>query len=263
MEAQAKEIWHNTYQLTGGEDHCDLNGSSYAFTNGDHTEAVVFDIGDIETISLTLAKLSSIGIKESQIRALILSHPHRDHASGAAALFDVPTYIHDADLKAVRTGDWGLTAAFMYGITSPPVAHARSLGELGYEFRFGQFDFEVIPTPGHTKGSVCLRAYDRQNDSSALHAGDTLWGGCHPQIGSDMDAWSDSLDLLMRLKIDRVSFGHGIARYIQQGHAHVRLARSLFTGRIQMDAGRDYFNPWDTIHPKCITTGREHPATAS
>jgi glyoxylase-like metal-dependent hydrolase (beta-lactamase superfamily II) len=41
-----------------------------------------------------------------------------------------------------------------------------------------------------------------------LIAGDTLWGGWHPKVKSDIEAWERSLEKLARLDFDALTFGH-------------------------------------------------------
>ncbi len=54
----------------------------------------------------------------------------------------------------------------------PPSVPAVELAE-GGEIRFGSLRLEVLHTPGHTEGSVCLLAADE----GLLLSGDTLFAG--------------------------------------------------------------------------------------
>jgi glyoxylase-like metal-dependent hydrolase (beta-lactamase superfamily II) len=90
----------------------------------------------------------------------------------------------------------------------PPSVPAIDLAE-GSRIRFGDIDLEVLHTPGHTEGSVCLLA----DSERLLFTGDTLfagdWGRTDLPGGSD-DQMVDSLGRLAGLADDlRVLPGHG------------------------------------------------------
>ena len=79
----------------------------------------------------------------------------------------------------------------------------------GSLIRFGEIELDVLHTPGHTEGSICLQP----RGTSLLFTGDTLfagsWGRTDLTGGSD-DAMVDSLTRLSALAPDlRVLPGHG------------------------------------------------------
>ncbi len=79
----------------------------------------------------------------------------------------------------------------------------------GSRIRFGEIDLEVLHTPGHTEGSVCLLAADER----LLLTGDTLFAGSWGRTdlpGGDEDQMVDSLSRLSTMADDlRVLPGHG------------------------------------------------------
>jgi hydroxyacylglutathione hydrolase len=87
--------------------------------------------------------------------AVLATHGHYDHVGSAGAFCgdDLPLYIHEADeLALIDPGAWGS------GLPVPPtpVKDVRTVVD-GDVLEFGGFRIEVLHTPGHTPGSVCLR----------------------------------------------------------------------------------------------------------
>ena len=87
--------------------------------------------------------------------AVLATHGHFDHVGSAAEFCgdDLPFYIHEADALALTDPlAWGASA----GTPPVPVKDVRSIAD-GDELTFAGFAIQVIHTPGHTPGSVCLR----------------------------------------------------------------------------------------------------------
>jgi hydroxyacylglutathione hydrolase len=95
----------------------------------------------------------------------------------------------------------------------PPCVPAAELAE-GGAIRFGDVRLEVLHTPGHTEGSVCLVS----RESGILFSGDTLFTGGWGRVdlpGGDPDAMVASLARLASLPDGlRVLPGHGSATTI-------------------------------------------------
>ena len=107
----------------------------------------------------------------------------------------------------------------------PPSVPAVELAE-GGRVKFGEIDLEVLHTPGHTEGSVCL--LDRA--SGLLLAGDTLfagsWGRTDLPGGSD-EQMAASLTRLAGLDDGlRVLPGHGPATTIEAERAWLEWVRA-------------------------------------
>ncbi len=90
----------------------------------------------------------------------------------------------------------------------PPSVPAVDLAE-GGRIRFGSIDLEVLHTPGHTEGSVCLFA----REAGLLLSGDTLFAGGWGRVdlpGGSPEQMVQSIGRLRRLDSGlRVLPGHG------------------------------------------------------
>lgn len=105
------------------------------------------------------------------LTAIVLTHAHLDHIGAVEPLrhwAKVPVYLHPAD-------DWLLAGAVMqgrmFGFPIEPVAPAEHKLTHGERIAFGKVELQVLHTPGHSPGSVCLYA----PADKALIAGDTLF----------------------------------------------------------------------------------------
>src|SRR5262245_12199397 len=153
---------------------------------GDETtrEAVVIDPGDDEETIDEILDHHRLNLK-----TVVHTHGHIDHILAADHLRrtrGAEVRIHEADLflwKGVQ-----MQASFLGMRVSPPGPVDGSLRQ-GDRITFGPNTLEVIETPGHTPGSVCLLLL---GPTPILFSGDTLfqrgigrtdlWGGSETQI---------------------------------------------------------------------------------
>jgi hydroxyacylglutathione hydrolase len=131
-------------------------------------DALVIDPGaDVPRILTTLAKH---GLTVSQI---LITHAHIDHIAGAKqlkAITGAPILYNQADLALVAIMD---EQAGWLGVATPDVLPPDANLANGSLICAGGLRAEIIHTPGHTPGSVCLHL----PRESRLMAGDTLFAG--------------------------------------------------------------------------------------
>lgn len=181
-------VTSGTFALDGGEWEVDNN----VWIVGDDRECYVIDAAhDAAPI------LDAVGDRE--VRAVLCTHAHNDHITAAPAVREAtgaPIALHPADQVL-----WELT----YPDSEPDEQLAD--GEL---LRIGDVELEVLHTPGHAPGAVCLYA-----ESLALvFTGDTLFQGGPGATGrshSDKDTILASIrDTLLELPAETVVLtGHG------------------------------------------------------
>ena len=164
-------------------------------------DALVLDPG--QDSELLLAFLSGRNLR---LRAILLTHGHFDHVNGIPGILeknpDVPVYAHPSD--------WVMFGHPMNrnppdypGVGKP--ANLHDIRDIVKDFP--AFGFEVLETPGHTPGSVCVKT------GSLLLSGDTLFAGSCGRTdfpGGSMADMRRSLAALAKLPPEtEVVPGHG------------------------------------------------------
>jgi glyoxylase-like metal-dependent hydrolase (beta-lactamase superfamily II) len=129
------------------------------------------------------------------LKLIVTTHGHWDHFgdnAAVAAQTAAPVAVHPLDAHLL-TDPQPMWAPFPI----PPSVPAVELAE-GGEVRFGSIRLDVLHTPGHTEGSVCL--LDRE--AGMLLSGDTLFAGSFGRVdlpGGDPAAMAASLARLATL----------------------------------------------------------------
>jgi hydroxyacylglutathione hydrolase len=86
----------------------------------------------------------------------------------------VPVWLHPDDLFLYDNAA-EQARAFGVAIQSPPPVDR--FYEPSVPLEFGQYRVDVLPTPGHCPGGVCLAIGLQSDDARELFVGDTLFGG--------------------------------------------------------------------------------------
>lgn len=127
--------------------------------------AVIDPGGDFEEIK------NYIEAKRLKIKYIILTHGHGDHIGALTELKEysgADVCIHREDQDMLRSSRMNFTAEMGY----PPVEmSAEKLIEDGDSLELGDTRLEIIHTPGHTKGGICIYC------NAGLFSGDTLFAG--------------------------------------------------------------------------------------
>lgn len=173
-------------------------------------EAIVIDPGD--EIGRIHHRLTELGLKVKQI---LITHAHIDHVGGAIRLKQLtgaPILLNENDLPLLKMMD---EQAGWIGVPTPDVAPPDANLAEGLTFGLDRYPAQVLHTPGHTQGSVCLHFAPL----NMVIAGDTLFAGSIGRTdlpGGNGSQIIDSIETrLMALPPDtRVITGHGPATTI-------------------------------------------------
>ena len=168
-------------------------------------EAIVIDPGD--EITRIHCRIKELSLKLKQI---LITHAHIDHVGGALKLkrlTGAPIFMNEADMPLLKS--MAVQAAWL-GIQPPETAPPDGGLTDGLRIGLEKYPAQVLHTPGHTQGSICLHFVPL----NLLIAGDTLFAGSIGRTdlpGGDYRQIIDSIHsrLLSLPEQTRVICGHG------------------------------------------------------
>ena len=183
-----------------------LFGTNTYVVRNEKAEAIIIDPACSNPYEQE-ALLRYIQTENLTVKAIIATHGHLDHLWGAAwacEQWHLPVLMHAADRQMAEAMQDQYNLFGVQRTAEPfPIESLRAA-----EKPF-QPDFDIIETPGHTPGSVCLY----WPKEKVLISGDTLFHmgyGRTDLPGGDIGQLIDSLGRLFTLPPDvRVYPGHG------------------------------------------------------
>lgn len=147
-------------------------------------------------------RIQSLLNAEETIVGICLTHGHFDHIGAVDDLVNIyhcPVYIHEDDLELTQDPEKNYSQTKKIKLKSKLTVYSDKM-------KIQSFDFDVIHTPGHTKGSVCLR-FDNN-----LFTGDTLFKGSIGRTdlyGASTQEMKQSLRILRSLNENYIIYpGH-------------------------------------------------------
>lgn len=139
-----------------------LGTNSWIADDGEGTPAILIDpASEAEKL------LEAVG--GAAIAAVVLTHGHFDHLEAAAEVCEAtgaPLLVHEADAPFITSAEGTGGAMFGFHACAPPADRTLVHGD---EIEAGSIRLEVLHTPGHTPGCICLYG------SGHLFSGDTLF----------------------------------------------------------------------------------------
>ncbi len=169
---------------------------------------LMIDCGAGNSASLLIDNIKETGLDPRSISTLILTHSHVDHI-GAVQYFrekyHCKVVAHDRDADAIEKGDPKRTAAGWYGVKLPQTTVDLRLKAEHEMLTIGNQEVHCLHTPGHTPGSIAVYL-DRAGQRVLF--GQDIHGPFHPEFGSDIGDWRESMEMLIALKADILCEGH-------------------------------------------------------
>jgi|Deesub1362A_J573_1020465.scaffolds.fasta_scaffold00053_125 glyoxylase-like metal-dependent hydrolase (beta-lactamase superfamily II) len=146
-------------------------------------------------------------INPKEIKYIFLTHSHFDHASAVSdwkEWFNPKIVMHEAEYSLLKAQGF---ASIMFGVKFRPF-EPDILVSGGENFELGEVSLEVIHTPGHSPGSICLYEKSRK----WLFSGDTVFpNGSFGRVdlpGGSSSQLIRSIEMLSKLDIENLYPGH-------------------------------------------------------
>lgn len=147
-------------------------------------------------------------IDPARIELIVLTHCHHDHSGAAPALKKATgADIMLSEKEVGCVGDELASVAYLFGQQAPEYRVDETLKE-GMVLDIGDWKLEVMETPGHSPGSLCL--YERTE--KVLFSGDTIFPegniGRTDMFGGDTSELVSSIQRLTELDVQIMYPGH-------------------------------------------------------
>ena len=213
----------------------------------------LFDCGPSTCVAALNDGLAARGIELPDVRHLLLSHIHLDHAGAAGVLvrehprlqvhvsaLGAPHLVDPTRLEASARRLYGDTFDALWGELAPtPAENVHVVGDR-------VAGLECLPTPGHASHHVCYVDHE-----GTLYAGDaagvriqpnTLVLPPTPPPEVDLDAWDRSLDEIERRRPQRLALIHfGVAADVARHLADLRTGLATAASAVRAGATEDDF----------------------
>jgi glyoxylase-like metal-dependent hydrolase (beta-lactamase superfamily II) len=213
----------------------------------------LFDCGPASCVEALEQRLEERGLRLRDVRHLLLSHIHLDHAGGAGVLVrrHPALQVHVSEVGAPHLVDPSRlerSARRLYGdafdslwgeLAAVPAANVHLVGDT-------VLGLDCFPTPGHASHHVSYLDAD-----GTLYAGDAtgvrILPGRHilpvaPPPDIDLDAWSRTLDEIEWRQPERLALIHfGIATDVPDHLTRLRVALDRWAEWVGDGMGEDEF----------------------
>jgi glyoxylase-like metal-dependent hydrolase (beta-lactamase superfamily II) len=202
---------YDVIHIKGGTDNC------YLITDGKN--AMLVDTSSGRSLDMVMEECSKYDLK-----LIVLSHPHFDHAENADAIsrkFNVPVAYHEADDEIFDNYDaqpllsYGLVGFVVLKMSLKVLRETKVVRPENHFFvsegdtfeEYGFPDVKVIELPGHTKGSIGVLA-----GGDKILVGDALDNWITPGMGHlyyDKEEQKKTFEKLRSYRGRTAYYGHG------------------------------------------------------
>lgn len=177
---------------------------------------VMIDAGGGGGIPKVIENIRQMELDPKKLEIAFITHCHFDHSGGNLALkksTGCKIAAHEAEAEEIESpGELSLySRAKERGLEYEPTKVDIILKD-GQRLKVGEVEFEVIHTPGHTPGGICLLI--EENGVPSLFTGDTASAqgrfGWMNGPGCSLPDWKASIKKLIELRPERMFPGHGV-----------------------------------------------------
>jgi glyoxylase-like metal-dependent hydrolase (beta-lactamase superfamily II) len=213
----------------------------------------LFDCGPASSIGALLERLAERGLRLSDVRHLLLSHIHLDHAGAAGVLvrehpalqvhvsgIGAPHLVDPSRLERSARRLYGDAFDALWGELAPvPEANIRIAAD-------DVVGLACFPAPGHASHHVCYVAPD-----GTLYAGDAVGVSLQPSRhvlpvspppDVDVEAWHRTIDEVERRRPERLALIHfGIVQAPEEHLTRLRSQLDLWAARVRDGASEEEF----------------------
>ena len=218
----------------------------------------LIDPGPTSCLETLRAALTDAGIAIADVRTLLLTHIHLDHAGAAGSLLrenpDIKVYVHErgaphmidpSKLLASAARLYGDEMDELWGAFLPvPEANVRALAG-GERIEAADRKFEVAYTPGHASHHVSFLDRDSGiafvGDVAGVRTGRELFVlPPTPPPDIDVEVWAQSIELVRQWRASTLLVTHFGAHHDPDAH---------------LDAMQTHLTTMTDIARECITAG--------
>lgn len=207
--------------------------------------AILIDTGHTKTVGKFFNQIEKLGLNAFDLKLIILTHTHFDHAGGAAHIkkaTGAPLAVHENEAEYLRRGctpfprgtRW--KGKLMVGFGSvfarkmawyPPVEPDLIIRDRLDLSPYG-IQGEVVHTPGHTSGSVSVFI-----EPGVVIAGDNVLGISekehYPPFANDRAGVIRTWELYLERGVEKIYPAHGSLVYIKSIRDSIDAAREKYT----------------------------------
>ena len=190
------------------------------------TRSVLVDTGRPTDAARIESSLAQHGVRLSDISLFLHTHGHWDHCGSTAEFarkHSAPIAIHRADAELMRHGTNGdlkptnLTSRVFFSLLNRPYPGVEPTLLLDGEYDLAPFGVaaKVVPTPGHTAGSISVVTAEGEVIVGDLFMGGYFGGRLLPRrpgyhyFADDLGLVRHSIQGLLNLKLRQFHVGHG------------------------------------------------------